>query len=268
MFSLLFSPSRSAVDRRLPPVNPTQPRHPRHRILRSAPQRRQRNPRAHPPLPVKSPRRPLAIPPRRSIEPSLPECAAYARHLLRPPIFGRWRSNYCKTALPPRMPELKPTLAAMQKKMPEPWPGLVVGYAHTLDHEYAKAIDPFNRAKAGASELGEYVAYYLGDAYVNTAHNAEALATLADFSKNFPTASDPRCSPGLRECVARGKSREEAAAFSKRTAPRYEAISNSISVAPTKPPETRKKRQARSATSTSISPTVSKPTPREGNCTS
>lgn len=63
---------------------------------------------------------------------------------------------------------------------------LVVGYAHTLDHEYAKAIDPFNRAKAGASELGDYVAYYLGDAYVNTAHNAEALATLADFSKNFP----------------------------------------------------------------------------------
>ena len=63
---------------------------------------------------------------------------------------------------------------------------LVVGYARTLDHDYGKAIDPLNRAKAGASELGDYVAYYLGDAYVNTAHNAEALATLADFSKNFP----------------------------------------------------------------------------------
>jgi soluble lytic murein transglycosylase len=63
---------------------------------------------------------------------------------------------------------------------------LVLGYAHTLDHDYAKAIDPFNRAKAGASELGDYVAYYLGDSYLKTVHNAEALSTLADFSKNFP----------------------------------------------------------------------------------
>src|SRR6202140_3509397 len=63
---------------------------------------------------------------------------------------------------------------------------LVLGYAHTLDHDYAKAIDPFNRAKAGASELGDYVAYYLGDAYLKTVHHAEALSPLADFSKNFP----------------------------------------------------------------------------------
>jgi soluble lytic murein transglycosylase len=63
---------------------------------------------------------------------------------------------------------------------------LVIGYARTLDHDYGKAIDPLNRAKAGTSELGDYVAYYLGQTYLNTAHNAEALATLADFSKNFP----------------------------------------------------------------------------------
>jgi soluble lytic murein transglycosylase len=63
---------------------------------------------------------------------------------------------------------------------------LVIGYARTLDHDYGKAIDPLNRAKAGASELGDYVAYYLGVAYLNSAHNAEALATLADFPKNFP----------------------------------------------------------------------------------
>ena len=63
---------------------------------------------------------------------------------------------------------------------------LVVGYARTLDRDYGKAIDPFNRAKAGASELGDYVAYYLGDAYLKTAHNAEALSTLADFSNNSP----------------------------------------------------------------------------------
>jgi soluble lytic murein transglycosylase len=63
---------------------------------------------------------------------------------------------------------------------------LVIGYARALDHDYAKAIDPLNRAKAGASELGDYVAYYLGDSYLKTAHTAEALSTLADFSKNFP----------------------------------------------------------------------------------
>ena len=63
---------------------------------------------------------------------------------------------------------------------------LVVGYAHTLDHDYAKAIEPLNRAKAGASELGDYVTYYLGDAYLKTGHNAEALSTLAEFGKTFP----------------------------------------------------------------------------------
>ena len=63
---------------------------------------------------------------------------------------------------------------------------LVLGYAHTLDHDYAKAIDPLNRAKAGASELGDYVAYYLGNAYLQSGHTAEALSTLSEFSKTFP----------------------------------------------------------------------------------
>ncbi|HWZ83914.1 MAG TPA: transglycosylase SLT domain-containing protein [Terriglobales bacterium] len=63
---------------------------------------------------------------------------------------------------------------------------LVVGYAHTLDHDYAKAIDPLSRSKSGASELGDYVAYYLGDAYLETGHTAEALSTVTDFTKNFP----------------------------------------------------------------------------------
>ena len=63
---------------------------------------------------------------------------------------------------------------------------LAIGYARTLDHDYGKAIDPLNRSKAGASELGDYVAYYLGDSYLKTAHNAEALSTLADFDKKFP----------------------------------------------------------------------------------
>jgi len=43
---------------------------------------------------------------------------------------------------------------------------LVTGYAHIVDHDYAKAIEPLTRAKASAGELGEYVTYYLGTAHL------------------------------------------------------------------------------------------------------
>jgi soluble lytic murein transglycosylase len=63
---------------------------------------------------------------------------------------------------------------------------LVLGYAHVLDKDYAKAIDPLNRAKVHAGDLGDYVAYYLGTSYLQTGRTAEALANLADFSKAHP----------------------------------------------------------------------------------
>jgi soluble lytic murein transglycosylase len=63
---------------------------------------------------------------------------------------------------------------------------LVVGYAYVVDHDYAKAIDPLNRAKPLAGDLGDYVAYYLGTCYLQTGRQGEALATLADFSKQYP----------------------------------------------------------------------------------
>ncbi len=63
---------------------------------------------------------------------------------------------------------------------------LVIGYAHVLDKDYAKAIDPLNRAKVHAGDLGDYVAYYLGTSYLQTGRTAEALANLADFSKAHP----------------------------------------------------------------------------------
>ncbi|MGA7216718.1 MAG: transglycosylase SLT domain-containing protein [Candidatus Sulfotelmatobacter sp.] len=63
---------------------------------------------------------------------------------------------------------------------------LVVGYAHVLDRDFAKAIDPLNRAKVHAGDLGDYVAYYLGTSYLQTGHTAEAVANLADFSKAHP----------------------------------------------------------------------------------
>jgi soluble lytic murein transglycosylase len=63
---------------------------------------------------------------------------------------------------------------------------LVLGYARVLDRDFAKAIDPLNRAKVHAGDLGDYVAYYLGTSYLQTGRTAEALATLADFSQTHP----------------------------------------------------------------------------------
>ena len=54
----------------------------------------------------------------------------------------------------------------------------MLGYAHVLDHDYARAIDPLNRAKLHAGDLGDYVAYYLGTSYLQTGRTAEALANL------------------------------------------------------------------------------------------
>ena len=63
---------------------------------------------------------------------------------------------------------------------------LVLGYAYTLDHNYLKAIAPLQRAKVHAGDLGEYVAYYLGTAYMQTGRSSEALTTLRDFAVKYP----------------------------------------------------------------------------------
>jgi soluble lytic murein transglycosylase len=63
---------------------------------------------------------------------------------------------------------------------------LVLGYAHVLDRDYAKAIDPLNRAKPRGGDLGDYIAFYLGTAYLQTGRTAEAVAALTDFEKNNP----------------------------------------------------------------------------------
>jgi soluble lytic murein transglycosylase len=98
---------------------------------------------------------------------------------------------------------------------------LVIGYAHTVDHDDAKAIDPLNRAKSGASELGDYVAYYLGDAYRKTGRNAEALSTLADFSKNFPDSLLIRDAHLVYSSalLAEGRAQEAAALLERDRAP-------------------------------------------------
>jgi len=63
---------------------------------------------------------------------------------------------------------------------------LVVGYAHVLDHEYAKAVEPLSRAKPLSGDLGDYVAYYLGTCYLQTGRQAEGLAALANFETTYP----------------------------------------------------------------------------------
>ena len=63
---------------------------------------------------------------------------------------------------------------------------LVIGYAHTLDHEYARAIDPLSRAKPHAGDLGDWVGYYLGVSYFQTGRIPESIATLSNFEKAYP----------------------------------------------------------------------------------
>ena len=63
---------------------------------------------------------------------------------------------------------------------------LVVGYAHVLDKDYAKAIVPLTRAKTNAGDFGDYVAYYLGTSYFVTDRVPAAISTLSTFDKTFP----------------------------------------------------------------------------------
>jgi len=63
---------------------------------------------------------------------------------------------------------------------------LVMGYAHMLDHDYVKAVDPLKRAKPRAGDLGDYVSYYLGNSYFQSGRMPETVAILADFDKTYP----------------------------------------------------------------------------------
>lgn len=63
---------------------------------------------------------------------------------------------------------------------------LVVGYAHTLDHDYAKAIEPLKRSQARNEELADYVRYFLGSAYQQSGSPEKAEALLRDFYDKFP----------------------------------------------------------------------------------
>lgn len=63
---------------------------------------------------------------------------------------------------------------------------LVLGYAHVLDKDYAKAVEPLDRAKTRAGDLGDYVTFYLGTAYFQSGRTADAVTTLSNFDKQYP----------------------------------------------------------------------------------
>jgi soluble lytic murein transglycosylase len=63
---------------------------------------------------------------------------------------------------------------------------LVLGYAHVLDKDYAKAVDPLTRAKPLSGDLGDYVNFYLSTAYLQSGKASEAATILSQFDKQYP----------------------------------------------------------------------------------
>ena len=140
------------------------------------------------------------------------ECNECDKHLSRQPRFVRWRSNCCRS----HSGGLRRVEAFAKKHANEDagslaW--LVLGYAHTLDRDFTKAIDPLARARANAGDLADYVTYYLGNAYLQSGRSADAITTLVDFEKNIrnrcwaatrPSFMEPRY---LRKTAARTRSR-------------------------------------------------------------
>ena len=129
------------------------------------------------------------------------------RRLWRQPACGPWHNSFCRIARPPPTPGLKRMPAHMPKKMPERWPGLLLGYAHVLDKDYAKAIDPLNRAKVHAGDLGDYVSYYLGNFVLQTGRTAEGVCKPCRLCEAIRircwSATPPSVMP--RRCCSKGK---------------------------------------------------------------
>ncbi len=67
---------------------------------------------------------------------------------------------------------------------------LVLGYAHWLDHDQAKAVDAFNRAKPQAGDLGDYVDYYLGASYSESLLIRDARVLYANALLNEARAAE------------------------------------------------------------------------------
>jgi soluble lytic murein transglycosylase len=63
---------------------------------------------------------------------------------------------------------------------------LALGYAHILDHDYAKAPPNLAKAQQRAGELADYVRYFQALAYQGQSDNEKVIATLRNFEQSFP----------------------------------------------------------------------------------
>jgi soluble lytic murein transglycosylase len=68
----------------------------------------------------------------------------------------------------------------------------VIGYAHTLDQEFAQAIPPLVKARPKAGEIGDYVDFYLGKSYHATSNWSDCIATLQEFNTKYPDSLNRR----------------------------------------------------------------------------
>jgi soluble lytic murein transglycosylase len=98
---------------------------------------------------------------------------------------------------------------------------LVIGYAHTLDQEFAQAIPPLVKAQAKAGELGDYVDFYLGKSYHATSNWSDCIATLQDFKTKYPDSLNRRDAAIVygNALLAAGKNAEAAAVLEAERTP-------------------------------------------------
>ncbi|HVP43294.1 MAG TPA: transglycosylase SLT domain-containing protein [Terriglobales bacterium] len=63
---------------------------------------------------------------------------------------------------------------------------LAIGYAHHLDQHPEREIEALKKARPNAEELGDYVDYHLGEAYLATGKPEAALEVLREFDARHP----------------------------------------------------------------------------------
>lgn len=119
---------------------------------------------------------------------------------------------------------------------------LVLGYAHILDHDGAKAVTPLTRARAQAGELADYVTYFLGDAEQAAGQSQDALATLKDFSTKYPDSVFVRDAALVyaNALLATGDFSQAAAVFEKNRLPTRSDVELSLARALLKAGDTQK----------------------------
>src|SRR5205807_2103229 len=63
---------------------------------------------------------------------------------------------------------------------------LVLGYAHYLDNDYAKALTSWQHAQGVAPVLGDYLTYLNASAHQAQQNTAEVIKALSDFEQKYP----------------------------------------------------------------------------------